>query len=239
MMAVEQPQSPSLLRRSTSIFRRRSKQESSPRTLEISNPYTNPPPRKLQRRPAKDLQIKHISTPTPPPHMTSLNPKEHPRALPHALTYKLPRPKTPTPPPDPPLRHAHHALPPSPHVRTVPWNVFLTPSQVYTLILGFRPLEMQDKWFVYAEGPDHSGKCKVHFHRSWTGLKMAELFMVVDLKGEGAGKIVGIKWDGSEETNGMMEEEVKYMVEMVFESEPEDDLRCFDSASAASSSGTV
>ena len=74
---------------------------------------------------------------------------------------------------------------------------------------------MQDKWFVYAEGPDLSGKCKVHFHRSWTGLKMAELFLVVDLRGEGAGKIVGIKWDGSEETNGMIEEEVKYMVEMV------------------------
>lgn len=103
-------------------------------------------------------------------------------------------------------------FPPSSQIRTVSWNVFLTPEQVYRLVMGFCPQEMEDKWFIYSEGPDQSGKLKVHFHRSWTGLKIAELFVVIDLKGEGAGKIVGIKWNGTEQTNGMDEEEAKYMV---------------------------
>ena len=34
----------------------------------------------------------------------------------------------------------------------------------------------------------------MHFHRARAGTKVAEVFVVVDLKGEGAGKIVGIKW---------------------------------------------
>lgn len=73
---------------------------------------------------------------------------------------------------------------------------------------------MEDKWFIYSEGPDGSGKLKVHFHRSWTGMKIAELFVVVDLLGEGAGRIVGVKWDGGEGTNGLEREEVRYMVGM-------------------------
>lgn len=39
------------------------------------------------------------------------------------------------------------------------------------------------------------GKLKVHIHRSWTGTKVAELFVVMDTRGEGAGKVVGVKWD--------------------------------------------
>ncbi|KAF2468991.1 uncharacterized protein BDR25DRAFT_229810 [Lindgomyces ingoldianus] len=97
-------------------------------------------------------------------------------------------------------------------VHTVAWNVFLDPDQVYSLFMGFRPERMEEKWFIYSEGPDLSGKLKVHFHRSWTGHKIAELFVLIDLKGEGAGKIVGIKWNGSEQTNGMDEEEAKYMI---------------------------
>lgn len=71
---------------------------------------------------------------------------------------------------------------------------------------------MAEKWFIYSEGPDQTGKLKVHFHRSWTGMKIAELFVVMDVKGEGAGKIVGIKWNASAETNRMNEEEAKYMI---------------------------
>lgn len=103
-------------------------------------------------------------------------------------------------------------FPTSPFVRTVPWNVYLPPEQVYSLVMGFVPADMEDKWFIYSEGPDNSGKIKVHFHRSWTGMKIATLFMVIDLKGEGAGTIVGIKWNGTDQTIGMSEEEAKYMV---------------------------
>ncbi|KAF2737655.1 hypothetical protein EJ04DRAFT_561348 [Polyplosphaeria fusca] len=97
-------------------------------------------------------------------------------------------------------------------IHTVGWNVFLTPDQIYRLVMGSAPEQMEDKWFVYSEGPDNSGKLKVNFHRSWTGLKIATLFVLIDLKGEGAGKIVGIKWNGTDQTNGMDEEEAKYMI---------------------------
>jgi hypothetical protein len=103
-------------------------------------------------------------------------------------------------------------FPQSSRINTVAWNVFLTPEQVFSLFMGFKPIKMEDKWSIYSEGPDNSGKLKVHFHRSWTGLKIAELFVLIDLKGLGAGKIVGIKWNGSEQTNGMSEEEAKYMI---------------------------
>lgn len=103
-------------------------------------------------------------------------------------------------------------FPTSSHIHTVAWDVYLTPEQAYSLVMGFKPQQMEDKWFIYSEGPDRSGKLKIHFHRSWTGLKMAELFVVIDLKGEGAGKILGIKWNGSSQTNGMNEEEAKYMI---------------------------
>ncbi|KAF1955084.1 hypothetical protein CC80DRAFT_111933 [Byssothecium circinans] len=107
-------------------------------------------------------------------------------------------------------------FPASSHIRTVGWNVFLTPEKVYSLVMGFKPSSdstaTDDKWFIYSQGPDQNGKLKVHFHRSWTGMKIAELFIVVDLKGEGAGTIVGVKWNGSDQTNGLDEEETKYMV---------------------------
>lgn len=52
----------------------------------------------------------------------------------------------------------------------------------------------------------------MHFHRSGNGQKIAELFVVMDVKGEGAGKIVGIKWDAGWETNRMSESEAKLVV---------------------------
>jgi len=45
-------------------------------------------------------------------------------------------------------------------------------------------------------------------------MKIATLFVVVDWKGEGAGTIVGIKWNGTDQTLGMEVEEAKYMVGM-------------------------
>lgn len=86
--------------------------------------------------------------------------------------------------------------------------------QVHRLYMGYLPQEMSDKWFVYSEGPDQMGKLKVHFHRSWTGAKMAELFVVMDVKGEGAGKIVGLKWNGGDDVGSgrMRAEEAKYLV---------------------------
>lgn len=115
-------------------------------------------------------------------------------------------------------------------VRVSPWNVYLPPAQVHALYLGFLPSETSDKWYIFSEGPDPTGKLKVHFHRSPTGIKVAELFIVIDVKGEGAGKIVGIKWVGGEGVgSGRMDgTQVKYLVQttvwsvMGFELEDED-----------------
>ena len=212
MIAVEQPQSPSLLRRSTSIFRRRSKRDSTP-VPDLSPSFTHTPaPRKLQRRSASDALNPHLISHIHHHHHHSLGAPPPHRHLQDAPPVRSPAPRIT------PRRRVLASdmrttpFPATPSVRTVAWNVFLTPEQAYSLVMGARPVEMEDKWFVYAEGPDYSGKCKVHFHRSWTGFKMAELFILIDLKGEGAGKIVGIKWNGSEQTNGMEVDEVKYMV---------------------------
>jgi hypothetical protein len=103
---------------------------------------------------------------------------------------------------------------PQARIRVTTWDVFLLPAQVHALYLGHRPYEISDKWFIYSEGPDTMGKLKVHFHRSLTGIKIAELFLVMDVKGEGAGKIVGIKWNGGEDVGSgrMNGDEARYLV---------------------------
>ncbi|KAF9732624.1 hypothetical protein PMIN06_012229 [Paraphaeosphaeria minitans] len=201
MIAIEQPESPSLLRRSTSIFRRLSKRESRPVLPVSPGPSPLAPPRKLQRRTANNnLNSKMIT------HLQTIEFSEKAPAVRSPRREVELRKRV--------LASDMRTMPftASPCVQTVAWNVFLTPEQAYSLVMGFRPRETDDKWFIYSEGPDHSGKLKVHFHRSWTGLKIAELFVVIDLKGEGAGKIVGIKWDGSDQTNGLEQDEAKYMV---------------------------
>jgi hypothetical protein len=99
-------------------------------------------------------------------------------------------------------------------VAVAPWDIYLPPAQVHALYMGYAPREMSDKWFIYSEGPDAMGKLKVHFHRSWTGQKIAEVFVVMDVKGEGAGKILGVKWNaGGDVGSGRMTgDEAKYLV---------------------------
>jgi hypothetical protein len=110
---------------------------------------------------------------------------------------------------------------PQARIRVTTWDVFLLPAQVHALYLGHRPYEISDKWFIYSEGPDPMGKLKVHFHRSLTGTKVAELFLVMDVKGEGAGKIVGIKWNGGDGVgNGRMHgDEARYLVRKIVQTE--------------------
>lgn len=57
----------------------------------------------------------------------------------------------------------------------------------------------EDKWFVYADGPDESGEVRLHMHRSWTRGKQVEL--VIDAGFDGYGKtgegasITSIIWE--------------------------------------------
>ncbi|KAF2263558.1 hypothetical protein CC78DRAFT_533833 [Lojkania enalia] len=195
-----EPQQPShsLIKRSSSIWRRFSRKEARPKRLaEEQRPNVR---NRLQKRATESIPVQNKNN------------------LIIAHMQAVEEPPKPTIPQLPTIRvvAADMQVSPFPNsppdIHTVAWNVFLNPEQVYRVVMGFAPQQMEDKWCIYSEGPDKSGKLKVHFHRSWTGFKIAELFVLIDLKGEGAGKIVGIKWNGSDQTNGMDEEEAKYMI---------------------------
>ncbi|KAF2623095.1 hypothetical protein BU25DRAFT_442739 [Macroventuria anomochaeta] len=182
MLAIDSTQPPPLSRKA-SIFRRFTRRE---RPLEISSPIiaeVNEP--RSPQIPQSPPRSNHSSRPS-----TDTTSSTHSRVSRNA-----------------------HATSPFPHnTRIGAWDLFLPPSQVHALYTGFYPESIADQWFVFSEGPDVNGKLKVHFHRAWTGLKVAELFVVMDLKGEGAGKVVGIKWDGGEQTSWMVEEQAKRTV---------------------------
>ncbi len=48
----------------------------------------------------------------------------------------------------------------------IPFALTLSPAQMERVQFGYRPLAMEDKWFIYWEEP------WLHFHRSWTGKKI-------------------------------------------------------------------
>lgn len=63
---------------------------------------------------------------------------------------------------------------------TASWSQLVSASDVPKIINGYLPGQMEDKWFVYTEGPDTSGLVNVHMHRSWTGKKMFQIEMRVE-----------------------------------------------------------
>jgi hypothetical protein len=98
----------------------------------------------------------------------------------------------------------------------------------------FKPREMEDKWFVYAEGPDEKGVVKLCMCRSWTGARIAEVSLSVTrslentVEGEDKGKwqekedkdwearITGLTWESdSEVIRGQEEEGAKEAVREV------------------------
>ena len=84
------------------------------------------------------------------------------------------------------------------------WVVPIPSDQLTKLLNGFRPSAMEDKWFVYADGPDAEGHAALHMYRSWTGYEMIKLDIEVadeEKKGAGAGKtqITAITWESDEE----------------------------------------
>ena len=63
---------------------------------------------------------------------------------------------------------------------TVEWHIPLaTMHATMRLLHGYHGQTMDDRWFIYADGPvvssDGSANAKVHLHRHWTGYKVAEL----------------------------------------------------------------
>jgi hypothetical protein len=46
------------------------------------------------------------------------------------------------------------------------WDCILPAGSVRKLLTGFRPRDMDDRWFVTADGPDENGDAVVHCVRS-------------------------------------------------------------------------
>jgi hypothetical protein len=85
------------------------------------------------------------------------------------------------------------------------WNVKVPKDAVPALLNGFKPQEMEDKWFVYTDGPDDDGIATIHMFRSWTGFPMFEVKLhvpvIVDEPGGdgGAAAFTEITWESSPE----------------------------------------
>ncbi|MCJ1434120.1 hypothetical protein MMC27_003486 [Xylographa pallens] len=87
---------------------------------------------------------------------------------------------------------------------TSAWTVRLEPSQLAKLLDGFLPREMEDKWFVFADGPDPEGHVYMHFYRSWTGIKVAEVDIEIGDSSGGDGlhcaaHMTSVTWEASQE----------------------------------------
>ncbi|KAK0620157.1 hypothetical protein B0T14DRAFT_566935 [Immersiella caudata] len=86
---------------------------------------------------------------------------------------------------------------------TVSWRVpLLTLHATMRLLHGYRSRSMDDKWFIYADGPiassDGTTIATVHFHRSWTGYKVAELAVTLSHpeSPEWTGEITRLTYEG-------------------------------------------
>ncbi|OCL08812.1 hypothetical protein AOQ84DRAFT_33569 [Glonium stellatum] len=95
---------------------------------------------------------------------------------------------------------------------TSDWDISVPRTELDKLLNGFQPQAMEDKWFVYAGGPDAQGDAAVHMFRSWTGYKMIELKIKVSLDENGKltgadSRITAITWESSEEKCGDQTEE--------------------------------
>ncbi|KAL2821137.1 hypothetical protein BJX63DRAFT_427815 [Aspergillus granulosus] len=100
---------------------------------------------------------------------------------------------------------------------TSPWDLNIPERELPKLLNGFCPKEMEDKWFVYADGPDASGDASLHLFRSWTGFKVAEVKIKVPVDGEGSikgdARMIEIIWEANNERiRNQTEKSVKSMV---------------------------
>lgn len=43
-----------------------------------------------------------------------------------------------------------------------PWEATISQNDIPKLLNGFKPADMDDKWIVYADGPDEKGDAVVH-----------------------------------------------------------------------------
>jgi hypothetical protein len=93
------------------------------------------------------------------------------------------------------------------------WRIPIPNGELGTLLNGFLPEEMEDKLFIYADGPDFNGNATLHTHCSWTGKKYVELEIRTTGDQEDESKawksdIISITW---EKDDGMSEGMAKFI----------------------------
>jgi hypothetical protein len=96
------------------------------------------------------------------------------------------------------------------------WSVPIAADKLVRLLNGFYPNAMEDKWFIYADGPDVDGDIALHMHRSWTGDEKIKLDIrtVGDSKEESEAwkaEITAVTWETDEtKTKWPSEEMAKF-----------------------------
>ena len=99
---------------------------------------------------------------------------------------------------------------------TSSWNQVVPRSQLPKLLNGFKPSAMEDKWFVYVEGPDRHGMAMVHMARSWTGHMMADVKLEFPPDDAADAKFTQVAWEADKERHRTQTEEgAKKMVREV------------------------
>jgi len=80
--------------------------------------------------------------------------------------------------------------------KTVPWSMNVSKDDIAKLIRGFEPNQMEEKWFVYSEDVYENRRVsglKVIMVRSWTGIRMFELDVVLSDETDESGVPVSAK----------------------------------------------
>ena len=105
---------------------------------------------------------------------------------------------------------------------TAVWDPLVPYSELPKLLLGFKPRAMEDKWFVYTDGPDAQGNSVIHMHRSWTGYKNIEARFLVKKDDDGNvmeedAYFTEIMWESSNaKVQGLTEDTAKERAKEVF-----------------------
>jgi hypothetical protein len=95
------------------------------------------------------------------------------------------------------------------------WTVGpIPPAQVQSLLAGYSPHDMEDKWLIYSSGLAKDagpGEAAVHVCRSWTGFET--FVFTLQVKDNGEGLITQLAYETDEERcSGMDEQEAKVRV---------------------------
>ncbi|KAK4207693.1 hypothetical protein QBC37DRAFT_433078 [Rhypophila decipiens] len=104
--------------------------------------------------------------------------------------------------------------------KPVQWERTVPHASLTKLLNGFEPQAMEDKWFIYADGPDTEGNATVHMHRSWTGHKIVELKIKIPLTDAGEvkeedAKITELIWESDKKAYNASEDDAKVTAQEV------------------------